>query len=263
MRITDPGDSRVADFVGLRDHWREARTDYFVAEGPLVVAHLLRSRYRVRSVLVAERTWANLDAATYAGWKGTVCVAAQPVVDAICGFNFHRGVLASADRAPPEDPRTIAARADLLLLVEGVNDHENLGSLFRNAAAFGAGGIVLDARTCDPLYRRSIRVSMGHVLRVPFACADPWLPFLGHLQEQGFDVAALSPGEDALDIGSAPRAARQAVLVGAEGGGLAAATLAAADRRVRIPMTVGVDSLNVATAAAIALHHWGNPAGRE
>jgi tRNA G18 (ribose-2'-O)-methylase SpoU len=256
VRIVEPGDPRVADFAGLRDHWREGRADYFVAEGPLIVGRLLRSRYRVRTVLVAERMWPALDPDEYAAWGGTVFVATQPVVDAICGFNFHRGVLASAHRAPLHDPLTVAAGTDLLLLAEGVNDHENLGSLFRNAAAFGAGGVVFDARTCDPLYRRSIRVSMGHVLHVPFARADPWLAFLRDLQRAGFDVAALTPGEESIDIRSAPRRARQAVLVGAEGAGLHALTLAAADRRVRIPMAPGVDSVNVATAAAIALHQW-------
>lgn len=251
--MTDPADPRVADFAGLRDHWREARDDYFVAEGPLVVGELLRSSYRVRSVLVSERALPRLDLAAV---PVPVCVASAEVVDAICGFDFHRGVLASADRTALPDARHVAASTDFLLVVEAVNDHENTGALFRNAAAFGVGGVVLDRTTCDPLYRRSIRVSMGHVLHVPFARAEPWLPFLRELQEDGYDVAALSPAPDAADLRDAPRAERQAVLVGAEGTGLRPATVAAASRRVRIAMAPGVDSLNVATAAAVALHHW-------
>ncbi|MCA1691983.1 MAG: RNA methyltransferase [Actinobacteria bacterium] len=148
--------------------------------------------------------------------------------------------------------------AGLLVLVEGVNDHENLGALFRNAAAFGAGAVLLDPTCADPLYRRSIRVSMGQVLRMRFARMD-WPASIGALQALGYEVLALTPSPGAEDIDVVGRGPKQALLVGAEGGGLSKRALAAADRRVRIPMAPGVDSLNVATAAAIALHHLARP----
>lgn len=257
IRIDDPSDERVADFANLRNHYREGARDYFVAEGRLVVGHLLRSGMHVRAVLVSEREWERrgMDEAVV---TSDLYVAPQAVVEAICGFDFHQGVLASADRPALPGPLEVAAATDLLLLVERVNDHENLGALFRNAAGLGAGGVVLDAQTCDPLYRRSIRVSMGHVLRVPFARAGTgdWEGTIRSLQDAGFDVAALTPSDSARDLSTAARAPKQAVLVGAEGHGLSAASMDTADRCIRIPMAAGADSLNVATAAAIALYHW-------
>lgn len=259
--IDDPADERVGDFVALNDpalrRLREqsdgAEGGFFVAEGDLVIRHLLRSDYRVRSLLLTplrlaalERELETVDAPVY--------VAAPPVVNAISGFHLHRGALASADRRPLPPVRQVAEGADLLVVTEAVNDHENLGSLFRNAAAFGAGGVVLDPTSCDPLYRRAVRVSMGHVLRLPFTVARPWPAVLGELRALGFEVLALAPaGGD--DLRSIRRRSRQALLVGAEGPGLSAAALAAADRRVRITMAPGVDSLNVAAATAVALHH--------
>jgi tRNA G18 (ribose-2'-O)-methylase SpoU len=166
-------------------------------------------------------------------------------------------VLAVGER--PELPSVVdlVARATRLLVLEAVNDHENIGALFRNAAAFGVDGVILDPTTADPLYRRATRVSLGHVLRVPFArVADGgWPDALDDVRAAGFTVLALTPAADADAVGlvaSDPPPA-VALLVGAEGPGLTAAAMAAADRRVRIPMATGVDSVNVATAAAIAL----------
>ena len=252
--VEDPGDPRVADFTGLRE--RSARTDcgWLVAEGPLVVRQLLASDYRVRSLLVAERGLRALGPEIDA-LDRPVLVANQPVLDAICGFHFHRGVLASADRRPLPDLRSVASGVRLLLLLEGVNDHENLGALFRNAAAFGVGAVALDPTCADPLYRRSIRVSMGHVLHIPYARVAEWPSALPVLRELGFETVALTPAADAEDVGEVGPAPRRALLVGSEGWGLRAPTLEAADRRVRVPIAAGVDSLNVATAAAVALHH--------
>jgi len=260
--IDDPNDGRVGDFTGLNDPVLRRRLErpgddgegYFVVEGPLVVRRLVRSDYRVRCLLVTDRglralhdDLALVDAPVY--------LASQAVVDAIGGFNFHRGALAAADRRPLPDVASVAGGAALVVVLEGVNDHENLGALFRNAAALGARAVVLDPTTADPLYRRSTRVSLGHVLSLPYARAQEWPGAIGGLQALGFEVLALTPAPDADDVREVGTRGRRAVMVGAEGPGLSPAALAAADRRVRVTMAEGVDSLNVATAAAIVLHH--------
>ncbi|MDQ3978573.1 MAG: RNA methyltransferase, partial [Actinomycetota bacterium] len=155
-----------------------------------------------------------------AGCPAPVYLAPQPLVEAIAGYKFHRGALAAADRAPLPDLAAVAGNAALLVLVEGVNDHENLGALFRNAAAFGAGGVVLDPTTADPLYRRSVRVSMGHVLRLPYTRIPEWPGGISRLRDLGFEVLALTPATDAQDLATVPRRPKQALLVGAEGSGL-------------------------------------------
>jgi tRNA G18 (ribose-2'-O)-methylase SpoU len=260
--VDDPDDERIRDFRGIKDRdLRRLRGEVtaadrslIIAEGALVIRRLLHSPYRVRSVLVTARGLRALEP-DLAGTDAPVYLAPQPVVEAIAGYKFHRGALAAADRTPLPDLAAIADRAALLVATEGVNDHENLGALFRNAAAFGADGMLLDPSSADPLYRRSIRVSMGHVLRVPFARVAPWPDALSDLQSSGFEVLALTPDRDAEDLRHVQPAPSQVLLVGAEGPGLTPAALAAADRRVRIPLAPNVDSLNVATAAAIVLHH--------
>jgi tRNA G18 (ribose-2'-O)-methylase SpoU len=174
----------------------------------------------------------------------------------ITGFAFHRGVLATARRLPHPPLDEVASPARRLLVTEGVNDHENLGALFRNAAALGIDGALLDPTTADPLYRRSVRVSLGHVLRVPWTRVERWPAALDDLRARGVTTVALSPAAGAVDIDelAADPPDRIAFLVGAEGPGLTPGALEAADMRVRIPIATGVDSLNVATAAAIAFH---------
>lgn len=188
---------------------------------------------------------------------GRVIVAAPEIVEEVAGFSFHRGALAVARRPEPTDALGLAASATLVLVVEGVNDHENMGSLFRNAAAFGAGAVLLDPTCCDPLYRRSVRVSLGHVLAVPFATLRPWPSALGELERDGFNVVALTPcAETDLDEAAAlcgGTTGKVALMVGSEDTGLSDGALGAAGLRVRIPMAAGVDSVNVATAAAVAL----------
>ena len=257
--ISDPADPLVADFVGLSDAEARRRDDggIFVAEGALVIGQLVRSRYRVRSFLVTEHGLRAVGA-DVAAVDAPVYLATQEVMEAVTGFHFHRGALAAADRGVGADPDEVVAGAGRLLLVEGVSDNENLGALFRNAAAFGVDGVLLDPTTADPLYRRSVRVSSGHVLRIPFARLKDWpAAAIAGLQAHGFEVLALTPSPTADDLRSLAPAPgrRRALLVGTEGPGLSAGALSAADRRVRIAMAPGVDSLNVATAAAIALHH--------
>ena len=262
LPVDDAGDERVADFAGLNDPAHRRRLErpsaegdgFFVAEGPAVVRHLLRSRYRVRSVVVTDRGLRALGP-ELAAVDAPVYRVSQAVIEDICGFHFHRGALAAADREPLPSLLDLAGAADSVVLVEGVNDGENLGSIFRNAAAFGVGAVVLDPTAADPLYRRSVRVSMGHVLRVPFTRATDWPGALSSLRALGFEVLALTPSATAQDVRTVDRRPRQALLVGSEGSGLSQDALAAADRRVRIAMAPGVDSLNVATATAIVLHH--------
>ena len=262
VAIEEADDPRVSDYVGLTDpdlrrkRQLTANADgaYFIAEGTVVIRQLLRSPYRVRSLFLTQPRLAMLEP-HLAGLEAPVYVATQAVVNAVSGFHLHRGAIASAHRDPLPEAAALAAVADLLVIGEGLNDHENLGALFRNAAAFGAGGVLLDPTSADPLYRRSVRVSVGQVLQVPFARAAPWPGAIAALQEQGFEVLALTPAADAEDLGAIERRPRQALLVGAEGPGLSPAAKQAADRRVRIPMVDTVDSLNVATAAALALNH--------
>lgn len=254
--IDDPGDERIADFAGLRDAQlrRSGADGIFVVEGPQVVRRLLTSPYQARSILVTDRGMRALGGDIDAV-EVPVYVTTQAVMEAVCGFHFHRGALASAERSPLPPLADVASAADLLVVVEGVNDNENLGSIFRNAAAFGVGGVVLDPTSADPLYRRTVRVSMGHVLHVPFTRAPAWPAALTELRDLGCELLALTPSAEAEDVRDMRPRRRQAVLLGAEGSGLSAAALGAADRRVRIGMVPGVDSLNVATAAAIVLHH--------
>jgi tRNA G18 (ribose-2'-O)-methylase SpoU len=150
----------------------------------------------------------------------------------------------------------VLASAGVVAVLEGISDHENLGALFRNAAAFGVGGVLLDPTCCDPLYRRSVRVSMGHVLRVPFARLAPWPDQLATLRRAGWQVLALTPDPAAGPLaGVRPSGRPIALMLGGEGSGLTAAAMAAAEASVRIPMASDVDSINVATAAAVAFHH--------
>ena len=221
----------------------------FIVEGHLSVEALLGSACRVRSILVTE---AHAD--RYAGADVPVYALPSRQIEQLTGVHFHRGVLAAADRPGLPSVEELARSAERLLVVEAVNDHENIGALFRNAAAFGVDGVVLDPTAADPLYRRATRVSLGHVLRVPFARAVDWPGAIDDLQAAGFATVALTPGAEeplARLVDDPPL--RLALLVGAEGDGLSPAALGRVDRHVRIPMAAGVDSVNVATAAAIVL----------
>lgn len=245
----------------------------FIAEGHLVVQRLLRSPYRLRSVLLAPSRYDAL-ATALRDLDAPVYLASQPVMNAVAGFNIHRGVLAAADRRALPEAAALLGDARRLAVLEGVNDHENLGVLFRNAAAFGIDAVLLSPSCCDPLYRRTVRVSMGHVLDVAFAALAPWPAALGALRGAGFRLVALTPAASARDIRTLGlhQVDRVAFLVGSEGPGLSPDALAAADVAARIAMAPGVDSLNVAAAAAIAFWAgappiWGerrgaSPAGR-
>jgi tRNA G18 (ribose-2'-O)-methylase SpoU len=187
-----------------------------------------------------------------------VYVCSTGELTSIIGFNLHRGCLALAERPLDREASEVVTQAGLLLVLEGVGDADNVGSVFRNAAAFGAGGVLLSPGCCDPLYRKAIRTSMGTVLRVPYARMRHWPDDLQMLKDHRFTVVALTPRTDAIDLSAyALRAPRQklALLVGSEGPGLMPETEALADVRVRIAMHPAVDSLNLATATGIALYH--------
>ncbi len=245
--LNDPGRRRVV----------ERRGGFFVVEGALALEALLGSAFPIRSVLAAARKAEQVR--FLVGGRAPVVVRSDEEVEAITGFPFHRGVLAAADRRPLPRVADVLEGAERVVVAEGLTDHENVGALFRNAAAFGMDAVLLDPATADPLYRRSVRVSLGHVLRVPWTRVPTWPDGLAELRRHGLELLALTPASRAEPIDAVARdvGARRpklALLVGAEGPGLSEAVLAASDRQVRIPIATGVDSLNVATAAAIAFH---------
>jgi tRNA G18 (ribose-2'-O)-methylase SpoU len=264
MPVSDPADPRLDDYRDLtaadRRPDRPGGRGLVIAEGVVVVRRMIHSPYPVRSLLGVARRFdelgddlAALDVPAY--------VTDADTMARVVGFHLNRGVLAVADRSVPPLVADLVRDARLVAVLEGVNDHENLGALFRNAAALGVAGVLLGPRCSDPLYRRSVRVSMGHVLRVPFAeLPGPWPGSLDVLRDAGMVVAALTPAADAVPLRAADLAGpRVAVLLGAEGPGLTDDAMQAADLRVRIPMASGVDSLNVAAAAAVAFHALADP----
>jgi tRNA G18 (ribose-2'-O)-methylase SpoU len=252
--VTDPADPRVADFRDLtsagRRPDRPGGRGLVIAEGVPVVQRLLASPYPPRAVLGVPARLADL-AADLAGAPFPVYGTSADVLARTVGFHLNRGVLAAADRAPEPALGPLLAAARRVLALEGVNDHENLGALFRNAAGLGVDAVLLGPRCADPLYRRSVRVSMGHVLRVPFVTVPSWPRLRSALA--GFTVLALAPHPPAVPLSTVDASApRVALLLGAEGPGLTPEAQAAARVRARIPMRAGVDSLGVAAAAAIA-----------
>ena len=250
-RIEDPGDERVADYVALSDPDHRRAGDVYIAEGEIAVRRVLAAGATLRSLLVSEK---KLDRIRDLAVDAPVRVATQPVLDAVVGYHLHRGVVAAVHRPPARDPGELVGSARVAVL-EDLTDHENVGVIFRSAAALGVGAIFLSPSCCDPYYRRSVRVSQGNVAAVPFATIDPWPSGLQLLKDNGYVVAALTPsGESSLRSAGLAEHDRVAVLLGTEGEGLTDDALAAADLRVAIPMQPGVDSLNVATAAAIAFY---------
>lgn len=241
--VDDPDDPRLDPYRSLRG--RPADEATFVVEGVTTLRQALDAGVRLRSALVLPTRTGEVDALGI-----PYHVASRAVFEQITGFDVHRGVLALAERPPEPDPDALLERARRVLVIEGVTDSANVGSLFRNAAAFGADAVVLDPTTCDPLLRRCVRVSVGTVLRVPWVRLAGWAVAL---RVHGITIAALTPSGD-VALGEIDAPPRCALLVGTEGRGLSAGALEAADVRVRIPMANGVDSVNVATAAAVALY---------
>lgn len=259
LRLDDISDPRLDVYRLARDGVALRRHNAFIAEGRTVVELLLDSPlYAARSLLVAESKLDALVPLIDRAGDTPVYTLPDDRIEGVLGFDFHRGVLAEGDAGEPAPTSTlIAQNHPLLLALEGVNNHDNIGAAFRNAAAFAAGAVLLDPRSADPLYRKSIRVSMGHALRLPFARAETSRKLNEELSAAGYNVLALTPADDAVTLSEACATltpeSRVCVLVGAEGPGLSVAAQRSATTRVRIPMAPGVDSLNLAAAAAVAL----------
>ena len=255
--VTDPADPRLSDYVGLTDVVRRVRHEpesgFFLAEGQLVMRRAAVVGCRPRSMLLAPNRVDDL-LPELAALDCPVYVASPEVLHAVTGFHVHRGALGSFHRPALPTASALLAMARRVLVLEEVNSPTNLGAIFRSAAGLGMDAVLLSPTSCDPLYRRSVRVSMGEVFSVPYAYLDPWPAALDEVRAAGFQVLALTPGADATALQEVRLAPgdRAALLLGAEGPGLTAGAFAGSDLRVRIPMSAGVDSLNVAAAAAVA-----------
>ena len=258
--IGDPADERLDDFRDLNSVDRRpdlpTGKGLVIAEGVLVVQRMLASRFRPRAMLGTDRRLHELVADLGATDAPYYRVTAEVMADVV-GFHLNRGVLAAAQRPGELTVDKVLHCARTVAVLEGVNDHENLGSIFRNAAGLGVDAVVFGTGCADPLYRRAVRVSMGHALLVPYAWATAWPGDLTILRDKGFRVLAMTPDPTAPTLSEAMPTVgdgRVAILVGAEGPGLTETAMRTSDVRVRIPMSRGTDSLNVATAAALAVY---------
>jgi tRNA G18 (ribose-2'-O)-methylase SpoU len=259
IAVDDPDDPRVAPYRDVRERDLVGRKGLFVAEGEVVLNVLLGpgARHRPLSLLVADKRVGRLGDLLAKVPDGVpVYAAAQPVIDAITGFHIHRGILAIGERAPMPSAAALVAglpTRTLVVALSAIANHDNMGGICRNAAAFGADAVILDGDCCDPFYRKAIRVSVGAALTLPFARVASVDAALDLLSAHGFQTLALSPA-GTLALGDVRRADRVAAIFGAEGPGLDQALIARATG-VRIAMAPGLDSLNVATASGIVLHH--------
>ncbi|MCW5753811.1 MAG: RNA methyltransferase [Phycisphaeraceae bacterium] len=274
--IEDPADPHLTPYLNQKDAWLRAshnpdRTPgapnddkgRFIAEGELVIAQLLRSTFQVESVLTTPARLRRIEQLVKpALHTPPLMVVAQELMDTITGFHVHRGMLACGKRPPATNATDLLARADLVVVLVDLANHDNVGGIFRSVAALGGprAAVLLTPGCCDPLYRKAIRVSMGQVFHVPWNWGKPSSNALRQqLLEAGFTTIAMSP--DALEnlspcLGNSTH--KTALLLGPEGPGLSHDWLQIADRRVRIPMAPGVDSLNVTVAASIALYVLGS-----
>jgi tRNA G18 (ribose-2'-O)-methylase SpoU len=261
MRIDDPRDERLADYRDLTDvalrRLREPAEGLYIAESAKVIRRALDAGHRPRSLLVQEKWLADatglLESAGVADVP--VYVVADAVAEALTGYAVHRGALAAMHRPALPSVADVVAGARTVLVLEDIVDHTNVGAAFRGAAGLGADAVLVTPRCADPLYRRSVRVSMGTVFQVPWTRLPEWSDAGDILHASGLHLAALALRDDAVSLDDfvARRPARVALLMGAEGDGLSRRAIEAADTVVTIPMAGGVDSLNVAAASAVAL----------
>jgi tRNA G18 (ribose-2'-O)-methylase SpoU len=255
--ISDASDPRLADYVSLTDvHLRrslEAAQGLFIAEGEKVIRRAVTAGYPVRSILVAQDKLATIeDVAASSGRP--LYVLPPAAAERLTGYRVHRGALASMQRLPLPPAEEVLADARRIVILEDIVDHANVGAVFRCAAALGFDAVLLAPRCADPLYRRAIKVSMGAVFAVPYARLADWRDGMSWLRTLDFRLLALTPDPAATPIGQVVADGKLALLIGSEGGGLSARWLEAADQTIRIPMSRHVDSLNVASAAAIACY---------
>lgn len=265
ITVDDPSDNRVADYRNIPDADLVQQRGVFVAEGRLVVQRLLlESRLKTRSVLVTEPAREALGHALVQRPDVPVFVVPQSFMDGITGFNIHRGCLAVGERPPAarwqdlvSDPKSQIPNSKVIVVLERVANADNVGGVFRNAAAFGATAVLLDSVSTDPLYRKAIRTSVGAALTMPFARAEPWPAVLDELRDRSIATVALTPSFAAptlQHVVDTIRGGPVAIVLGHEGEGLTEFAFASCEYQARIPTTPDVDSLNVATAAALALY---------
>jgi len=257
IEVDDPRDPRLRDYTDLTDvslrRVREPAEGLFLAEGEKVVRRALEAGYVPRSLLMARKWWEGL-ADVVEPHACDVYLAPDDVLQAVTGYRVHRGALASMHRRPLPTLGDVLAGARRVVVLEDLVDHTNVGAVFRNAAALGMDAVLVSPECADPLYRRSVKVSMGSVFAVPWTRAEPWPAALDLLAERGFATLALSPDPSGVALRDVPLAGPVAVVLGTEGEGLTDAALARCTSRVRIPMAAGVDSLNVAAASAVAFY---------
>jgi tRNA G18 (ribose-2'-O)-methylase SpoU len=265
IKVDDSTDPRLADYRELRDvelrKHLEAEHGLFLAEGEKVVRRAVEGGYEARSFLMAPR-WLTGLADVLDSSDAPCYVVSEELAEEVTGFHVHRGALASLQRRSLPSVASVLEHARTVVVLESVVDHTNVGAIFRSAAALGVDAILLSPRCADPFYRRSIKVAMGAVFTVPFARMDDWYDGVVGLTAAGFTTVALTPAEDAVDIADAVDGVdRVALLMGSEGHGLSERWMSSADVRAVIPMAEGIDSLNVAAAAAVACYVVAHRAG--
>ncbi|MFH8750056.1 TrmH family RNA methyltransferase [Streptomyces rimosus] len=261
ITVDDPDDPRLGDYTGLTDvelrRRREPAEGLFIAEGEKVIRRAGQAGYAMRSMLLSAK-WAEVMGDVIEAATAPVYVVEPALAERVTGYHVHRGALASMARKPLPTAAELLARPGTrrIAVMEAVNDHTNIGAIFRSAAALGMDAVLLSPDSADPLYRRSVKVSMGAVFAVPYARLENWPRDLETVREAGFPLLALTPDARAvpLDEVAPHRMERAALMLGAEGDGLSRRALEAADTWVRIPMAHDVDSLNVGAAAAVAFY---------
>ncbi len=284
--IHDPIDPRIEPYRNQRDAWLKAahnpdapksavnqpsKDPLFITEGSLVLEHHIHSRYPLHSVLIDEsKTQSHTQLLSQIPSEVPIYTAPRATLDQITGYPIHRGLLAAGHRIEHPQLSDLLQSARALVILEDLSNHDNLGSVFRSTAALSGTDIpiILSPRCCDPLYRKSLRVSMGHALTIPFTQIQDqsdWIPALQSIQAAGFTLLALTPSPDAHDINqlaqNPPSDTKIVLMLGAEGPGLTQAALNASDQKVQIPLVKSADSLNIAVAAAVALHRLIPPKG--
>ncbi|MEW2220205.1 RNA methyltransferase [Streptomyces sp. NPDC006990] len=266
VTVDEPDDPRLGDYTGLTDvelrRRREPAEGLFIAEGEKVIRRARQAGYAMRSMLLSAK-WIDVMRDVIDEVPAPVYAVSPELAERVTGYHVHRGALASMQRKPLPKPADLLATARRIVIMESVNDHTNIGAVFRSAAALGMDAVLLSPDCADPLYRRSVKVSMGAVFAVPYARLESWPQGLETVRDAGFPLLALTPDEKALPIDTVTRRCgdRSALLLGAEGSGLSTRALRAADEWVRIPMAHGVDSLNVGAAAAVAFYAVARQAG--
>ncbi|MFG2332041.1 TrmH family RNA methyltransferase [Streptomyces sp. NPDC048604] len=259
ITVDDPDDPRLRDYTGLTDvelrRRREPAEGLFIAEGEKVIRRAKQAGYEMRSMLLSAK-WVDVMRDVIDEVPAPVYAVQPDLAEQVTGYHVHRGALASMQRKPLPTAEELLLTARRVVVMESVNDHTNIGAIFRSAAALGMDAVLLSPDCADPLYRRSVKVSMGAVFSVPYARLDTWPKGLEAVREAGFKLLALTPAERAASIDEAAphKLERVALMLGAEGEGLSRQALMAADEWVRIPMAHGVDSLNVGAAAAVAFY---------